>query len=161
MRRLSFIALILLVGGTTAPQRALAQAGTPTQAAAPAQAGTPPQAAALAQRGPGPGCAAPDPADASRSLFELTDRELFIGGRFTSIDGDPARFQRYQDVRDGLLFTGFRYCSRRPTAPTPSARARTMSDGAIRSTSPTTTAPGSCRSPGATSRSRSSTASTR
>ena len=36
-----------------------------------------------------------------------------------------------------------------------------MSAGAIRSTSATTTASGSCRSPGATSRSRSSTASTR
>ena len=83
MRRLSFIALILLTG-TIAPQRAFAQAQTPPQAAAPA-------------------------ADASRSLFELTDREFFIGGRASSIDGDPARFQRYQDVRDGLLFSGFRW----------------------------------------------------
>ena len=44
----------------------------------------------------------------------MTDRELFIGGRFTSIDGDPARFQRYQDVRDGLLFSGFRYAFAAP-----------------------------------------------
>ena len=51
---------------------------------------------------------------ASRSLFALTDRELFIGGRVTSIDGDPARFQRYQDVRDGLLFSGFRYSFAQP-----------------------------------------------
>ena len=29
----------------------------------------------------------------------------------TSIDGDPARFQRYQDVRDGVLFTDARYAS--------------------------------------------------
>ena len=32
----------------------------------------------------------------------------------TSIDGDPARFQRYQDVRDGLLFSGFRYSFAQP-----------------------------------------------
>ena len=32
----------------------------------------------------------------------------------TSIDGDPARFQRYQDVRDGLLFSGFRYAFAQP-----------------------------------------------
>src|SRR5262245_64773008 len=24
-----------------------------------------------------------------------------VGGRFTSIDGDPARYQRYRDLRDG------------------------------------------------------------
>ncbi len=94
MRRLSFISLILLVGAAAAPQRALAQAGTPPPAQTPAQ----------------PAAASPTAADdTSRSLFELTDRELFIGGRVTSIDGDPARFQRYQDVRDGLLFSGFRY----------------------------------------------------
>ena len=32
----------------------------------------------------------------------------------TSIDGDPARYQRYQDVRDGLLFSGFRYAFAQP-----------------------------------------------
>ncbi len=99
MRRLSFISLILLVGAAAAPQRALAQAGTPPPAQTPAQ----------------PAAASPTAADdPSRSLFELTDRELFIGGRVTSIDGDPARFQRYQDVRDGLLFSGFRYSFAQP-----------------------------------------------
>src|SRR4029077_9151537 len=78
-----------------APQRALAQAGTPP-AAQPAAA-TP--------------AAADEP---SRSLFDLTDRELFIGGRVSSIDGDPARYQRYQDVRNGLLFSGFRYSFTQP-----------------------------------------------
>jgi MtrB/PioB family decaheme-associated outer membrane protein len=90
MRRLSFISLILLVGAAAAPQRALAQA-TPSSTQTPAQ----------------PAAAAAD--ETSRSLFALTDREFFIGGRATSIDGDPARFQRYQDVRDGILFSGFRY----------------------------------------------------
>ena len=44
-----------------------------------------------------------------RSLFELTPRQFEIGGRFSSVDGDPARFQRYQDIRDGVLFTDARY----------------------------------------------------
>jgi MtrB/PioB family decaheme-associated outer membrane protein len=32
-----------------------------------------------------------------------------LGGRFSTVDGDPARFQRYQDIRDGVLFTDARY----------------------------------------------------
>ena len=52
--------------------------------------------------------------NASRSLFEPTAREFLIGGRFTSVDGDPARYQRYQDQRDGLLFSNFRYSFAQP-----------------------------------------------
>jgi len=96
MRRLSFVSLMILVATAAAPPRAIAQAGAPAQA--PVQ----------------PAAASPAEADDTRSLFALTDRELFIGGRATSIDGDPARFQRYQDVRDGLLFTGFRYAFAQP-----------------------------------------------
>jgi MtrB/PioB family decaheme-associated outer membrane protein len=48
-------------------------------------------------------------ADTSGSLFEPAARQFQIGGRITSIDGDPARFERYQDWRDGLLFTDVRY----------------------------------------------------
>jgi MtrB/PioB family decaheme-associated outer membrane protein len=51
----------------------------------------------------------PTAAEDSRSLFDQTWHQLQIGGRFSSIDGDPARFQRYQDMRDGVLFTDFRY----------------------------------------------------
>jgi MtrB/PioB family decaheme-associated outer membrane protein len=47
--------------------------------------------------------------DASRSLFEPTSNQLQFGGRFTSVDGDPARFQRFRDMRDGVLFTDARY----------------------------------------------------
>src|SRR5580765_2196408 len=90
MRTLSFMALIVLVGASAAP------AQTPAQPAPPAAASP----------------AADD--TASRSLFDVTDREFFIGGRVTSIDGDPARFQRYQDVRDGLLFSDFRYAFAQP-----------------------------------------------
>ena len=31
-----------------------------------------------------------------------------LSGRVSSIDGDAARWQRYEDLRDGLLFTGAR-----------------------------------------------------
>jgi hypothetical protein len=42
--------------------------------------------------------------ESTRSLFAPTPREFLIGGRFSSVDGDQARFQRYQDMRDGLYF---------------------------------------------------------
>ncbi len=48
-------------------------------------------------------------ADVEHSLFEPTWRQFQFGARATSIDGDPARFQRYQDERDGVLFTDFRF----------------------------------------------------
>jgi MtrB/PioB family decaheme-associated outer membrane protein len=52
--------------------------------------------------------AAPQTADADtepRSLFDETWNQFVFGGRLSHIDGDPARFQRYQDLRDGVLFT--------------------------------------------------------
>jgi MtrB/PioB family decaheme-associated outer membrane protein len=58
---------------------------------------------------------APAPAQApatdldTRSLFEPRANQAQISGRFSSIDGDPARYQRYQDLRDGVLFTDARY----------------------------------------------------
>src|SRR5262252_1344364 len=70
-------------------------------------------AAALAQPAdPQPAPQAPASSttpDESRSLFDQTWRQFQFGGRATSIDGDPARFQRYQDVRDGVLFTDAKY----------------------------------------------------
>ena len=58
--------------------------------------------------------ATPRPTIRRAACSTLTDREFFIGGRVSSIDGDPARYQRYQDVRDGLLFSGFRYAFAQP-----------------------------------------------
>ena len=52
--------------------------------------------------------------DESRSLFDQTWHQFQFGGRATSIDGDPARFQRYQDVRDGVLFTDAKYAAHDP-----------------------------------------------
>ena len=97
MRRFAITTIALL--GLAAPGAALAQGAAQ---ASPAQKPAQPAAAPAATD------------DTSRSLFALTDRELFVGGRATSIDGDPARFQRYQDVRDGLLFSGFRYAFAQP-----------------------------------------------
>jgi MtrB/PioB family decaheme-associated outer membrane protein len=96
MRRLSFASLILLAA-VAAPEMVLAQGTTAPQ--------TPAQPAASSPT-------APD--ETSRSLFDLEPNQFLIGGRATSIDGDPARFQRYQDVRDGLLFSGFRYSFAQP-----------------------------------------------
>src|SRR4051794_10554846 len=53
-------------------------------------------------------------AETTRSLFDQTWRQIQFGARATSIDGDPARFQRYQDVRDGVLFTDARYANEAP-----------------------------------------------
>ena len=67
------------------------------------------------QPAPGqPAPAQPEPAAAAApettgSLFANTWRQFQIGGRFTGIDGDPARFQRFRDLRSGVLFTNARY----------------------------------------------------
>jgi MtrB/PioB family decaheme-associated outer membrane protein len=83
MRRFMFRSLVCSLG-LAAPGAVRAQ--TPTQPPAAAPAG-----------------------ESSRSLFEPTWHQFQIGGRATSIDGDPARFQRYQDIRDGVLFTDARF----------------------------------------------------
>jgi MtrB/PioB family decaheme-associated outer membrane protein len=110
MRSLAFV---LLTGCLAAPaSSASAQATTPQPAPAPSST----QAAAPAPQPPAaPQPAAPQPpappvaAEITPSLFDQTWRQFDIGGRFTSVDGDPARFQRYGDLRDGLLFTDARY----------------------------------------------------
>jgi len=50
----------------------------------------------------------------TRSLFDQTWHQFQFGGRFNDVNGDPARFQRYQDYRDGVLFTDFRYANEDP-----------------------------------------------
>ena len=49
------------------------------------------------------------------SLFGETWRQVEVGGRWSSIDGDPARYQRYEDIRDGLLVDKLRYATVRDT----------------------------------------------
>ena len=78
----------------------------------PGAAQEPPQAPAQA-----PAAAAEpqaSPLEGARSLFEPTWRQVTFGGLFSSIDGDPARFQRYQDMRDGVLVTDARYAFENP-----------------------------------------------
>jgi MtrB/PioB family decaheme-associated outer membrane protein len=103
MRRFAITTIVLL--GVAAPRILHAQTTAPATAVSP-QAAQPPAAAPAAP-------AAPD-TEAGGSLFDLAERQFVIGGRFSSIDGDPARFQRYQDMRDGLLFTHVRYGFAKP-----------------------------------------------
>ena len=104
MRRFAITTIALL--GLAAPGAALAQGAA--QPPAPPSTQTPAQPAAPAAAD------AAEASDASRSLFEPTAREFLIGGRVTSVDGDPARYQRYQDQRDGVLFSNFRYSFTEP-----------------------------------------------
>jgi MtrB/PioB family decaheme-associated outer membrane protein len=99
----------VFVGGLTlaAPSVATAQGGlvNPGVASGESTPGVDPQAGSQAAQP----AASTSSVDTSRSLFEPTWRQFQIGGRFTSVAGDPARFQRYQDLRDGVVFTDFRY----------------------------------------------------
>jgi MtrB/PioB family decaheme-associated outer membrane protein len=80
---------------------------------------TPPPAGTLVQQPPAqppaapaqpPPAAAPEATvESAASLFAPTWRQAQISGRWSSVSGDPARFQRYEDLRDGLLFTDVRY----------------------------------------------------
>jgi MtrB/PioB family decaheme-associated outer membrane protein len=96
MRR-AFIVHSLLLAALACPAVARAQATPP-----PAAAAQPPAAQPAAAE------------DSGRSLFDPTWHEVFVGGRSSSIDGDPARFQRYQDLRDGFLLSNFRYAAANP-----------------------------------------------
>ena len=49
------------------------------------------------------------------SLFGETWRQVEAGGRWSSIDGDPARYQRYEDIRDGFLLDKLRWATNRDT----------------------------------------------
>ena len=87
----------------------LAQNQTSTSAASPSLTleQQPPQTPAAPA--PPPGQTAPaTPFDSMRSLFAPTWRQAQISGRLSSVSGDPARFQRYEDIRDGFLFTDVR-----------------------------------------------------
>jgi len=86
------------------------------QTTSPTSASTPP---ASASSQPASGSAAtsqppPAPETPTRSLLDTTWHQFQFGGRFTSVDGDPARFQRYQDIRDGALFSDARYALEDP-----------------------------------------------
>ncbi len=93
MRCLSSIALALLIGLAVPAYAQSPASSEPTQAPA-AQTASP--------------AATPD-AESTGSLFDIAPNQVLFGARVSSIDGDPARWQRYQDLRDGPLLTGARF----------------------------------------------------
>jgi MtrB/PioB family decaheme-associated outer membrane protein len=104
--RLCIIASVACCLSLAAPRRAQAQSRTPPPGLI---SGDPVAAtdAPAAPQAPAPPAASPVPDD-TRSLFDETGNQFQIGGRASHIDGDPARFQRYQDLRNGVLFTNAR-----------------------------------------------------
>lgn len=85
----------------------------------PQQAQTPPRARAeTSSRNQNPAAAqavtATDNAEISPSLFDEAPRQFEFGGRWSSVEGDPARWQRYRDLRDGALLTKARYARNAP-----------------------------------------------
>lgn len=108
MRRLLVVSLIGSIGLVTAVDaHAATQAKPPAGSSAPQT--TPPPATP-----PQPATPAQTDTEEARSLFEPTWRQFEFGGRLSSVDGDPARFQRYRDIRDGVLFTDARYANADP-----------------------------------------------
>jgi MtrB/PioB family decaheme-associated outer membrane protein len=123
MRRLALVTFTVSLGlaipavGRAQPpdQSPAASSGAAGQAKPPASPPTADQAKPPASP-PAPTAqtpAAPAPEE-PHSLFDQTWHQFQFGGRVTSIDGDPARFQRYQDIRDGVLFTDAKYASEAP-----------------------------------------------
>jgi MtrB/PioB family decaheme-associated outer membrane protein len=55
------------------------------------------------------------PPDSTRSLFAPTWNTFRLLGRVSSIEGDAARWQRYEDLRDGLLLTNARLMRETPS----------------------------------------------
>jgi MtrB/PioB family decaheme-associated outer membrane protein len=113
MRRVVLLCLICSLG-LAAPASADAQTEDQTKPPAkpPAQKPAPPPKAP--PQTPAPAAPAEAAAEVTRSLFEPTWRQVEFGGRVSSVDGDPARFQRYEDVRDGVLFNDARYANEDP-----------------------------------------------
>ena len=111
MRRLVLVHLVCGLGlAVTSTVRA--QTPTPAPAQTPAQSRRSRTATPPAPGQPAEQPAAAPAADAEtpvRSLFDEEPRQFEISGRLSSVDGDPARFQRYQDLRDGILLDRVRY----------------------------------------------------
>ncbi len=88
MRRITCSTLLVVGGLLALPCPSLAQAQT------------------SAQEQP----AASEPAvEDTGSLFTPRWNEVTFGGRWTSVSGDEARFQRYQDLTSGVIADGFRF----------------------------------------------------
>jgi MtrB/PioB family decaheme-associated outer membrane protein len=104
MSRLVLIRLVCCLGlvmPAAAGAQSAAQPPATPQSKPPAGSQEKPQAAASPD--------AVEEEEGTHSLFEQTWRQVQFGGRVSSISGDPARFQRYGDFRDGVLVTDMRY----------------------------------------------------
>jgi MtrB/PioB family decaheme-associated outer membrane protein len=105
MRRLlfAFVCGAVLIGPVSA-QTSSGQSGSPGTAAPPATQATP-----AAPKPDTPATPATGPLEEGADLFAETWNSVQFGGRFTSVAGDAARFQRYQDLGSGPLLTGGRF----------------------------------------------------
>src|SRR5215831_6094544 len=95
--------LLALAPGTAIAQTLASDSGAAQTAAAPAPQGAPATTTPIAGF------------DTARSLFDEAPNQFNFGGRFSSVNGDPARWQRYQDFRSGVLFTDARFTRNDPT----------------------------------------------
>ena len=99
----SVLALTVPAAAQTSAAAGSAAASSSIQTPPPSQT-KPPPADKAAQPAATPEPAAEETED-TRSLFAPTWNMFQLSGRVSSISGDPARWQRYQDLGDGLLFT--------------------------------------------------------
>ena len=98
---LSRVCGLLAVAVLALPLPAVAQAGAASGTQPPPATQTKPPPAQAA-----PPAATPEPPpEGSTSLFAPGWNMFQLSGRVSSIAGDPARWQRYRDLGDGLLFT--------------------------------------------------------
>jgi MtrB/PioB family decaheme-associated outer membrane protein len=116
MRVLATIRLACWAGlAVSTPASAQFLALAPTTPSAGAQPTSGVQARPQPPVKPQPPPATPDgTAEISRSLFEPTWHQFELGGRSSSLAGDPARYQRYADIRDGIFFTDVRVAREDP-----------------------------------------------
>ncbi|HEY2150504.1 MAG TPA: MtrB/PioB family outer membrane beta-barrel protein [Vicinamibacterales bacterium] len=94
-----------LAAGSATDSKPADRQDAASQNAAPQDATSQDQAPATQDPAP----AAPATGAETRSLFDPTWRQFEVGGRITSISGDQARAQRFQDLRSGVVFTDFKY----------------------------------------------------
>jgi MtrB/PioB family decaheme-associated outer membrane protein len=83
-----------------AQAQSVAKSSAPSAQADAASAAASSQAAAPPQAGSEP---------ATRSLFDTMPNQFIVGGAFADVSGDPARWQRYQDLRNRVVFDEARY----------------------------------------------------
>lgn len=109
MGRRTLVHLVCWFGLVVVPVAALAQSAAPAQAPTPPGSKSHPDSQGQTPASPPAASSQVTNEEEGRSLFEPTWRQFMFGGRISSVDGDPARWQRYQDIRDGVLFTDARY----------------------------------------------------